>query len=221
MLDIICEAKTLFEQQRNDYQAKRMGAYMKNHFTFYGIASPQRKEITKVLKQKYILDKKDFLDFAKQCFECNEREMQYLFFDILEKYIKEFDEDTIKIAEYTITNKSWWDSVDATQGLLLRHTFIKHKSLLDAYTQKWMKDKNMWLNRVSITAQLGFKEQTNTDILTRNIEANMHQSAFFITKAIGWALREYAKTNPTWVWEFLNTHTLKPLSIREATKHLI
>ncbi len=217
---LIQETKECLEQERNKEKAMQMAAYMKNLFPFYGVPAPQRKEITKLLRKKYTIDKKDFFAFAKACFACKEREMHYVFFDTIEKYKKTFDADMLAIAEYTITTNSWWDSVDATQGLLLRNTFIKNPSLLDSYTKKWMQSDTMWLRRVSITAQLGFREKTNTDILTRSIEANLQETEFFITKAIGWALREYAKTNPTWVLLFIQTHTLKPLSIREAMKHL-
>ena len=84
---------------------------------------------------------------------------------------------------------------------------------------EWSKSDNMWTNRSAILHQLKFKQETNTDLLFEIIKQHSSSKEFFIQKAIGWVLREYAKTNPDLVKEFVEGHPLKPLSKREALKH--
>jgi 3-methyladenine DNA glycosylase AlkD len=79
---------------------------------------------------------------------------------------------------------------------------------------------DLWRRRSGIIVQIGAKASTDITLLTDAIVANLADLDFFIRKAIGWALREYAKTDPTWVRSFVDTHDLSPLSRREATKHL-
>ena len=81
---------------------------------------------------------------------------------------------------------------------------------------------NIWLRRTSIIHQLGMKNNTDTSLLSQCIQNNFASQEFFINKAIGWALRDYAKTNEQWVSDFLTAHQqqLAPLSWREASKHL-
>ncbi len=86
--------------------------------------------------------------------------------------------------------------------------------------RRWSVSENMWLRRSSIIAQLRAKTDTDLDLLTDVIEANAEDNEFFVAKAVGWALRQYARTDPDWVRNFLATHTLRPLSVREASKHL-
>jgi 3-methyladenine DNA glycosylase AlkD len=87
---------------------------------------------------------------------------------------------------------------------------------------KWSTDRNMWVRRVAIDHQLLRKSATNTELLEQVIENNLGQDEFFINKAIGWALRDYSKTNPEWVRNFIERYRgeLAPLSIREASKYL-
>ena len=84
---------------------------------------------------------------------------------------------------------------------------------------EWSLSDNMWTNRSAILHQLKFKHETDSDVLFEIIKQHSDSKEFFIQKAIGWALREYAKTNPDLVKAFVEEHSLKPLSKREALKH--
>jgi 3-methyladenine DNA glycosylase AlkD len=97
-----------------------------------------------------------------------------------------------------------------------------HRPELDRILRAWSKDPDMWIRRSAITAQLAAKAATDPELLASVIEANLSDPEFFIRKAIGWALREYAKTDPAWVREFVDRHgtELSPLSRREALKNL-
>ena len=118
------------------------------------------------------------------------------------------------------TTKSWWETVDSLDelvGYLLLSAKIKTEDILT-----WSLDENFWIRRIAIDCQLGFKEATDTELLSAVIHNNLGSKEFFINKAIGWALRDYSKTNPKWVACFLseNEEKLANLSLREASKYL-
>ncbi len=86
----------------------------------------------------------------------------------------------------------------------------------------WSLDEDFWLRRIAIDHQLLQKEKTDIVLLEKILVNNLNQTEFFITKAIGWSLRDYSKTNPHWVRDFLRKyrHQMASLSIREASKYL-
>jgi len=127
--------------------------------------------------------------------------------------------ELIDLYRELIVDGAWWDHVDE-----LSHRVGK---LLTDYPDRirptvlaWAREPDRWLRRVAIIAQLGFRERTDHDLLTAAIEANADDPDFFLRKAIGWALRDYARTDPEWVRRFVDDHHLSALSVREATKHL-
>ncbi len=126
----------------------------------------------------------------------------------------------IHLFEFCIINKSWWDTVDFLASECTGRYFLLFPEQIIPKTGKWNLSNNIWLQRSSLLFQKAYKKATDTQLLSAY---TLHLSAskeFFVQKAIGWILREYARTNPTWVIEFVNTHTLPALSKREAMKHL-
>jgi 3-methyladenine DNA glycosylase AlkD len=120
-----------------------------------------------------------------------------------------------------IVTGAWWDHVDAVSpriGALL----LAHRCELLPLIRQWAIDPDRWLRRSSIVCQLGLAGRTDVDLLTEVIVANLGDREFFVRKAIGWALRQYARTDPEWVRAFVRAHeaSLSPLSRREAMKHL-
>ena len=128
-------------------------------------------------------------------------------------------EDIPKLKQY-ITKKEWWDTIDCFDSVIgeigLRDNRVEKLML------EWSKDKDHWLRRIAIDHQLNRKKKTNKELLEQIIVNNFGSEEFFINKAIGWSLREYSKTNPTWVKEFLDKYKdkLNKLSIREASKYI-
>jgi len=122
--------------------------------------------------------------------------------------------------KHLATTKSWWDTVDNLDTLMgaIALAYPEVNTTLVA----WSEDENIWLRRLAIDHQLQRKEQTDTDLLRQIIVSNLDQREFFITKAIGWALRDYSKTDPNWVAAFIAEFgdLMAPLSIREASKYL-
>lgn len=201
-------------------QAAPMRAYMKNQFDFLGLPSAARCGIfEKYFKQEKQSKEIDW-DFVFKCWECGYRELQYIAVDYLlrkHKYLTDKDIDNLK---NLITIKSWWDSVDGFNrifGALL----IKYPCVKDTMLQ-WSADDNIWLRRTAIICQLNLKEKTDTVMLEKIIFNNFGTNEFFINKAIGWSLRQYSKTNPDWVRDFIQRHNqqLSKLSIKEGSKYI-
>ncbi len=216
---------TLLQQEfffhKNEESAIKMAAYMKNKFPFFGINSPDRKKVQKTFYKSFELHEKDYIDFAKLGFSFSEREMHYFTIDFFAKQKNRNLSNEIQFFEYLITTNSWWDSVDTICGQIISPFFEKNKPLQNDCIKKWCVDKNIWLRRSAIIAQLKMKEFTDVELLKFAIENNLNSTEFFINKAIGWALREYAKTNKNWVKDYVSKTELSNLSKREALKHIL
>lgn len=126
----------------------------------------------------------------------------------------------LKTFEWMIQQNSWWDSVDTIASRLAGEYFKKFPQQKEAIVLGWSNHENMWLNRTAILFQLSYKSETDEDLLFQVIKQHLHSGEFFIQKAIGWALRQYAYTQPESVKQFVAANELKPLSKREALKHL-
>jgi 3-methyladenine DNA glycosylase AlkD len=123
--------------------------------------------------------------------------------------------------EELVVTGAWWDLVDELAIVIgdLLHTYPKQMRPL---MRRWSTDPNLWKRRVSIICQLKFKRETDLDLLYSNIEPNLADRDFFIRKAIGWALRQYAWTDPNEVARYVRAHEsqLSGLSKREALKNI-
>lgn len=132
------------------------------------------------------------------------------------------DHDALPLYRHLITTGAWWDVVDETATHLVRDLLDEHPSAaLDAALREWAHDDNLWIRRSAIICQVGRGPRTDTALLTDAITPSIADRDFFARKAIGWVLRDYARTNPDWVRAFVARHPdLSGLSRREALKHL-
>ena len=209
-----------FEANRNEEQAGPMAAYMKNHFSFLGIKSPLRKQLLKEQYAEYALPEPERLfEEVWKLYELPKREYQYAAIALLEKMKKHLTIEDLPALRQLIETKSWWDSVDSIAPKSVGDVVKLDRAYGEKVMQEWSNSDNMWTNRSAILHQLKFKQETNTDLLFEIIQQHAGSTEFFIQKAIGWVLREYAKTNPDLVKQFVSEHPLKPLSKREALKH--
>ncbi|MCL1880411.1 MAG: DNA alkylation repair protein [Actinomycetia bacterium] len=201
----------------NPEQAKRMSAYMRNHFAFLGIETPKRRKLCReFLKSQKSVD----WGFVFECWQQPEREYQYLAVDCLAKLKGQLTAADIPNLERLTTSKSWWDTVDALD-MVVGDIALRHEEV-NATLLQWSSDENIWLRRCAIDHQRGRKNKTNTVLLEQILLNNFGQSEFFINKAIGWSLRDFSKTDPDWVRQFIDKHkeNMSPLSVREGSKYL-
>lgn len=210
-----------YDLKRNSVQAEAMSRYMQNLFPFVGIPSPDRKEIFKQHLAKHGLPSyKELFAIVKSCYVQPEREYHYFAIDLAGKFAKKTGEDFVPLIEFLISENSWWDSVDSTASNCTREFFKRNVTLQIPVTRSWMDSGNMWRQRAALLFQLNYKNSTNERLLYNYILALKDSNEFFIQKAIGWALREYSKTNPGSVRKFLAKNALAKLSVREASKYL-
>ncbi len=132
------------------------------------------------------------------------------------------DPGRLPLIEHWIRTGAWWDLVDEIAVHLVGPLLRAHPARAEPVVRGWMIDDDRWLRRTSVIAQLGARSATDVGLLADAIEANQEDPDFFLRKAIGWALRQHARTDPGWVRAFVAAHPrLSPLSRREAVRHLV
>jgi 3-methyladenine DNA glycosylase AlkD len=209
------------EAAANPTLAGPMEKYMKNHFTYYGIKSPQRKEIFRAFIKAYGLPPVAALeDIIEALWEMPYRECHYVAIDLLDKMQKKLEPKHLPMLEEMLTTNSWWDTVDILASHQIGGLLKKYPELIPENTERWINSDNFWLQRVAIIYQLGYKNDTDAERLFRYCKMRAGSKEFFIRKGIGWALRQYSYTNPNAVIQFVAQNDLSPLSQREALKGL-
>jgi 3-methyladenine DNA glycosylase AlkD len=205
------------EARRDPERAVAMAAYMKDRFPFLGVPSPVRR----VAQREAIGDWRtpaadELAAFARACWARDEREFQYAACDTLIRHVKRLGPDALDLCEMLITTKPWWDTTDALASRVVGP--LAHRPVLE----RWLTSGNLWLERTAIIHQLGAKDRTDEAFLFRACLTHAGSTEFFHRKAIGWALRQYARTDPDAVRRFVAEHEneLSGLSKREALKHL-
>jgi len=213
--------KTLFEQNANPAQAAPMKKYMRDQFEYLGIKTPQNTALQKEFYKTYGLPELSELDeILRDLWSLPQREFQYVAVGLLGKFNKQIPAKFIKTIEYMLVTKSWWDTVDIIAGGTIGVHFKRFPDVREKYLAKWRASDNFWLRRTTILFQLGYKKETNFELLREIIRDNLDSKEFFINKAIGWSLRQYARIDPKAVTKFVKSTPLHPLSRREAMKHL-
>jgi 3-methyladenine DNA glycosylase AlkD len=211
----------LFEENTNPAQAGPMKKYMRDQFEYLGIKSPQFKALMKEFIAENGLPSISDLDvILRELWSLPQREFQYAATSFLGRSEKVLPANFIKTIEYMLLTKSWWDTVDTISGGTLGVHFRRFPEVREKYLARWRASDNFWLRRATILFQLNYKKETDFDLLCEIICENLDSKEFFINKAIGWSLRQYARVDPKAVMKFVKSKPLHPLSRREALKHL-
>lgn len=217
---------------KNPDKIEGMENYMRNKFKFLGLQAAERRKLSreflnplvKETKARYPKEQPDRSvvdwDILFTLWELPEREFQLTGIDYLKRIQQYLVLNDFEQLKQLVLTKSWWDTVDFLSkniGAIV----INEPDLIETM-ETWSLETNIWLRRVSILHQLSLKEKTNTELLEEVILNNMNEEEFFIQKAIGWSLREYAKTDGNWVINFSKEYQnqLSTLSYREAMKNI-
>ncbi len=212
---------TQFQQNANAANASGMKAYMLHQFDYFGIKTPLRDSIVhQYLKENSITRTAELEKVIKELWKMDQRELQYAAIDVFKAHKALWKPACLQMIQYCLTHKSWWDTVDGIASDWLGPFFTLFPELTLSVTDTWNQSDNKWLQRSSILFQKNAKQQTDTRLLCKYILRHQKSKEFFIQKAIGWALREYSKSNPDWVKHFVAKNELAPLSKREALKRL-
>ncbi|MBX7256614.1 MAG: DNA alkylation repair protein [Candidatus Hydrogenedentes bacterium] len=199
-----------------------MQAYMKTSQFFYGIKTPVRRGLLRDALKKHPIEGQEAYEAAvRDLWYGKSREEMYLAVDLAEACRAYRTDASFPLYEEMLHSASNWDTVDGIAASLLGG-LVRSNRAHERTVEHWITDPNFWVRRAALLVHLKHKKETNTALLEKTIVALMHEKEFFIRKAIGWVLREYAKTDPAWVRRFVARHEkgLSPLSKREAMKHL-
>ncbi|MCS3780202.1 DNA alkylation repair protein [Tsukamurella ocularis] len=204
-------------------RAPKMQAYMKSAMPFLGVPSPQVRAITAAVRREHPpADLDELRDVVLTLWDGAEyREERYAAQNLLRYRLGRGDPALLPLHQHIAVTGAWWDHVDETA----RHIAALHDAHPEdtaAVVRAWSLGEDLWLRRLAILSQLGRKGRLDTAVLSDVIEPALPESEFFLRKAIGWALREHAKTDPDWVRGYVADHEaeLSGLSRREALKNL-
>lgn len=206
-------------------KAPDMQRYMKSEMPYRGVASPERKALGKRLFAAHVLPSTAALQRTALLLwrDAEYREERYMAVDLTGQrpYAAWQTPALLPLYEEMIVTGAWWDYVDEVANRRVGPLLQEFPADLTPVMHAWSTDDDLWKRRTSIICQLSFKSATDTELLSAAIEANIGDRDFFIRKGIGWALRQFARTEPGWVRAFVAEHPeLSPLSVREAVKHL-
>ena len=210
-----------------------MQAYMKSALPYRGLTSPGLRAALRPLLADAALrlpDRATWVGAARTLWdEARYREEWYAAIALLRHraYAAFRGPDCMPVYRHFIVTGAWWDFVDDIATHLVREVLLDHPSATDDLMREWARTGpevagGLWLRRTAIICQVGAGPRVRRELLADSVAVNIADRDFFIRKAIGWALRDYARTDPAWVTEFLSRHhgSLSGLSIREAAKHL-
>lgn len=203
-------------------QAVAMRAYMKDVAAFLGIPTPARRALSRtVLTGTPRPDEADCTAIALRCWALPEREYHYFAVDYLRRHVDRCSSGFLPVTRYLVTNVPWWDTVDLLSAHVVG-TLVGADPKLGADMDAWITDADPWPVRAALLHQLTWKERTDTERLFAHCLCQSGHPDFFVRKAIGWALREYAKTDPEAVRTFLARERgrFAPLTVREALKNI-
>ncbi len=195
--------------------------YMKDVAPFIGVATPERRNLVKrIAKEMRIPTSEELGSTARKLWKLAEREFQYAANDLIGIHWKIADKNFLADhAEYLISTKSWWDTVDGLGSVAVSPLTDKYGC--EKLIAKWNKSENMWLNRAAIQHQRGRRFETDVNLVLQYCDDHSDSKEFFIVKAIGWALRDLSPISPSAVRKFLKDHPdLGRVAVREAERGL-
>ena len=211
-----------FETAADPERAQQQAAYLRDQFVFFGIGAPDHKAlVSAALRDLGRPALVDIESFARVAYGQSEREWHYAAVKVTRRHAKLLEPTSVPLVHHLVVTHSWWDTVDEIASHLAGTLVERHPETV-AVMDEWAASDHMWLARTAILHQLRFKDRTDVDRLFRYCLDRADEPDFFYRKAIGWALRQFARTDPDAVREFCaaNQHRLSNLSLSEAQKNL-
>lgn len=225
--NLIADIRTGYAAAANAEVAVGQQAYMKSTIPYWGVKTPEGRKIVKPLLVQHTLRSREEWEGAILTLWDNvtHREEWYAALGIA-TYGRYRDLrsslDSMSLYEHLIRTGAWWDVCDEIAQHLVGEVLMQHREDASAIMRSWSTDEFLWIRRCSILSQGRHRDKTDPNLLRDCILPSIDDTDFFSRKAIGWALRDYAKVNPDWVRAFVVEFDdrLSGLSKREALKHL-
>jgi 3-methyladenine DNA glycosylase AlkD len=223
-MNLHAELKAALEAAAEPGRAAPMQAYMRGQFVFLGVAAPQRRLAARgLLAGLKGVGADVLLEHAQLLWQQPEREYQHVALDMLALHRRQLGVEYLPALLGLARQRAWWDSVDGMAGIVgeVLQAELRRGGDAHAHMDAALRHADFWLRRIAMLHQLGWRGDTDAAWLFDTALALAHEDEFFIRKAIGWALRDYARHAPGAVTAFVNAQRqqLSPLSRREALKH--
>ena len=223
--EIIRDVRVALAAQGDAADAESMRAYMKSEMPSYGVKAMAMRAILKSALGEHKPTWDEARDTAKALWEgASHREERLLAIELTSaaRHSKHLLAGELPLFESMIRSGAWWDYVDVIATHRVRVMLDNDEAHMLPVIRSWATDSDVWIRRAAIICQNLRKERTDAALLAHCIEANIGRDEFWLRKAIGWALRHYARIDADWVVAFIDEHVdaLSPLSKREALKHL-
>jgi 3-methyladenine DNA glycosylase AlkD len=223
---LVAAVRQVLAEHSDPARAPRMRAYMKSALPYRGVGLPQLRKLARSVYDAHPLPDRIAWEAAVRALwdAAAYREEWYAAIVLTghRRYAGYQDPGALPLYEHLVVTGAWWDVVDEVATHRVGPLLRDHPDEIAPVLRRWAGDADHWRRRTAILAQVGAKGATDTGLLADCLAPSLGERAFFLRKAIGWALREYAKHDPDWVREYVDAHRagLAPLSVREATKHL-
>jgi 3-methyladenine DNA glycosylase AlkD len=225
---VVDAVRTALAGAGDPLRAASQQAYMKSSMPYRGLTSPELKALLRPIlaDPAYRIESRgDWEGAVRELWDgATHREERYAATALTghRAYRGWQDPDVVPLYRHLVVTGAWWDHVDEVATNRIGPILLSHKAELTPLVEQWIEHEDLWLRRTSIICQLTFKERTDLGLLRAAIEANLEDPSFWIRTAIGWSLRQYARTDPDWVRATVAEYgeRLSGLSRREALKHL-
>jgi 3-methyladenine DNA glycosylase AlkD len=204
-------------------KAPAMAAYMKTSQPFFGVPTPMRTAMLKQVCDQFAPpDQKSYAQSVMALWKLPHREEQYCAISFARQHERFITPASLPLYERMIREGAWWDFVDDIAANLVGAVYGNFRAQTRPTIERWIDDEDLWIRRAALLSHLKHKRDTDAAQLFRHCLTCAHEPEFFIRKAIGWALREYSKTDPRAVRKFLATNhkRLSKLSFAEGSKQL-
>jgi 3-methyladenine DNA glycosylase AlkD len=207
-------------------KAPAMQAYMKSTMPYLGVPTPILRAVCRAQFENLNLKSgREWEAIVRDVWwSAKYREERYAAIHLLEdrRALPFQTVATLKLLEELIVAGAWWDYVDVIASHRVGYLLANYPRPIRRKMLVWSRCGNLWKRRTAILCQLGFKERTDLKLLYECIEPSLASKEFFLQKAIGWALRQYAWTDAKEVRRYVraNRDRLSPLSRREALKNI-
>jgi 3-methyladenine DNA glycosylase AlkD len=200
--------------------------YMKSEMPFRGITSPELRALLRPLLAAFApASREEWEATVRELWDgATHREERYAALAVARHRAARpwLDVDSVPLVRHLVVTGAWWDLVDDVATHLAGRALASHPDDMTPVVRAWAVEADPWLRRTAVICQLGRKGDTDLALLRHAIEANVDDTSFWLRKAIGWALRDLARSNPAWVRAEVERldGRLSGLSRREALKHL-
>ena len=221
---LAAEVRSALTAVADPAKAGPMQAYMKSAMPYLGVQTPQRRAAIRPVAARW--QPESFAAWEQGVWSvfdgAEHREERYAALDLalLRRFAGYRDARAMALLRRLVVAGAWWDLVDGASPIA-RDALAADPARVSPLLRAWARDDDLWVRRVAVISQLQRKAGTDRALLADVLEPNLARPEFFLRKAVGWALRDFARADPDWVRAYAESHPqLSALSRHEALRRI-